>query len=207
MQSVKLDGGRELELITQEHPLLGSLLRRIIEGANRTATNAGVGVNGNLDAPPPIDQTSVSGTFDATANTVTVNGEILHAVHTHNAPLNRGIKYLTEIATDPNFTDTHLIHDTTSRTVFKSLPTFNDSAQITYYMRTTTQMPGSAPSKPVVFGGAQGPTGILMTGASDVPILPSQAAGTARPGQGGKGLGPVQARPAVGGPKRTLPQK
>jgi hypothetical protein len=201
-----LDGGRELEILRQKDPLIGSLISRLITGVNRTAQNSGVGSMGELEAPPPVDSTSVQGTYDANTNTLTAPGEILHAVHTHNAPLNRGIQYITEIDTDPGFPNPHPIDTGSSRTVVGvSLPTKNGSGQTAgYYLRVTAQMPGSIPSQPTVFGGLKGPTKIVMTGSTDMALLPSQSGGTARPGQGGKGIGPVVARGPVGGPKRKL---
>jgi hypothetical protein len=160
---------------------------------------------GELDAPPPVDSTSVSGAYDANTNTTTVNGEVLHFVHTHNAPISRNIKYVTEIDTDPGFPNPHPIKETSSRSGFTFLPTKDASAVAhTYYLRSTVQYPGSLPSKPTVFGGVNNPTKIVMTGSSQVDILTSQSGGTARPGQGGKGLGPVVSRGPVGGPKRKL---
>jgi hypothetical protein len=161
---------------------------------------------GELDAPAPVDSTSVSGSYDAGTNTTTVNGEVLHFVHTHNAPVNRNIKYITEIDTDPGFPNPHPIKETSSRSGFTFLPTKDSTGMNThsYYLRVVSQYPGSIPSTPTVFGGVNGPTKIVMTGSSQVDILPSQSGGTARPGQGGKGIGPVVARGPVGGPKRKL---
>lgn len=203
-QGVQIDGGRELEILSQEFPLAGSFGRRIIEAVNRLAQTIGASATGLLPAPPPVDSTDVSGSYDATTNTMTVNGEVLHAVHTHNVPINRGIQYVTEVADNPNFTNAHPIDIGSSRSVFAHLPA-NDAnnVPIGYYMRTTAQYPGSQPSQPTVFGGLQGPTKILMTGTSRVSLLTSQAGGTARPGQHGQGLGEVLARAAVGGPKRS----
>src|SRR5215475_276355 len=98
-QGAKLDGGRELEILRQKEPLIGQLLQRVIAGVNQLAKNVSAGSMGELDAPPPVDSTAVSGTYDASTNTTTVNGEVLHFVHTHNSPLNRNIKYITEIDT------------------------------------------------------------------------------------------------------------
>jgi len=136
---------------------------------------------------------------------LTAPGEILHFVHTHNVPLNRGIRYITEIDTDPSFPSPHPVHETTSRSGFVHLPALNDSGvAVGYYLRVTAQYPGSKPTRPVVFGGLQGPTKILMTGTTQMTLLQSQAAGTAKPGQGGQGLGATRSRGQVGGPKRQL---
>lgn len=204
-QGNRLDGGRELEILRQHAPLVGSLITRVINGINQLAKNIGAGSMGELEAPAPVDSTSVSGSYNSGTNTTTVNGEVLHFVHTHNAPVSRNIKYITEIDTDPGFPNPHPIKETSSRSGFTFLPTKDASANVhTYYLRVTTQYSGSVPSAPIVFGGAANPTKIVMTGSSQVDLLSSQSGGTARPGQGGKGLGPIPARPGVGGPKRNL---
>src|SRR4029077_5782924 len=204
-QGNHLDGGRELEILRQSSPLVGSLVGRVIAGINQLAKNVSAGSMGELEAPAPVDSTSVSGTYDANTNTTSVDGEVLHFVHTHNAPVSRNIKYITEIDTDPSFPNPHPIKETGSRSGFTHLPTnAADTTPHRYYLRVTTQYPGSVPSKPTVFGGVNGPTAIVMGGTSNVDILTSQSGGSARPGQGGKGLGPIPARPAVGGPKRKL---
>ena len=158
---------------------------------------------GALPAPPPVDSTTVSGTLSG--GTLTVNGEILHFTHTHNVPLQRNIQYVTEIDTSPSFTNAHPISVSTSRSGFVHLPTKDSTGtQHTYYLRVTPQLFGSEPGKPTVYGGLQGPTPIQMTGSSQVDILPTQSGGTAKPGQGGLGLGPTVYRSPVGGPKRQV---
>jgi hypothetical protein len=209
-QGNNLDGGRELEILRQHSPLVGSLISRLIEGINQTAKNAGVGSKGELEAPNPVNSVSVKGNLNPATNTLTVpNGsEILHWVHTHNAAINRGIQYITEIDTDPAFPNPHPIDGGTSRSGFHPLPTMDDNGTVVnYYLRVTPQMPGSVPGKPTVFGGVNGPTKINFSGTTKMSLLPSQVGGTARPGQGGKGLGPVLSRGPVGGPKRTVPTR
>jgi hypothetical protein len=193
-------------MVRQAHPLLGSLVGRIISALNRAGDNAGVAAMGENNAPPPVDSSAFSGSYDATTNTLTVPGEILHGVHTHNVPLSRGIQYVTEYATDPAFTNPHPIDHGSSRTVHTTLPTYQSDGMTKhdYYVRVTAQYQGSAPSVPFVFGGEKGPTKINFGGTTALDLQTSQFGGTARPGQGGQGLGPVQARPAVGGPKRKL---
>ena len=179
-------------------------MQHIVDAVNRLADNTGTSPIGELPPPAPVDSISVKGTL--VNNVLTTPGEILHFVHTHNAPINRGIRYLTEIDTDPSFPSPHQIKDTTSRSGFSHVPANDDLGHpIPYYLRVTAQYPGSGPTRPTVFGGLEGPTKILMTGATNMSLLPSQAAGTARPGQGGQGLGAVRSRGSVGGPKRNLP--
>ena len=202
-QGSQLDGGRELEIVRQRDPFLGAFLQRIIDGINRFAKNAGVGTIGPIPAPTPVNTTQVKGTLSN--NVLSVPGEILHWTHTHNAPIQRGIQYVTEIATDPGFTDPHPVDTGSSRSGFISLPTNNDGGQpVGYYLRVTAQYPGGVPSKPTIYGGLQGPTKIVMGGTTNMTLLASQSGGTAAPGQGGQGLGRFPARDAVGGPKREL---
>jgi hypothetical protein len=197
------DGGRELAILRQNNPLVGNLLQRFIEAVNRGLRYAGVSTAGELPAPPPVDSIAVKGSLSG--NVLVAPGEFLHFVHTHNAPVNRGVHYITEIDTSPNFPAPHQVSDTTSRSGFVMLPTNNDgSTLVNYYLRTTAQYVGSAPSTPTVFGGLQGPTAINMSGTTNATLLASQAGGTAKPGQGGQGLGAVSARGSVGGPKRNL---
>lgn len=175
----------------------------MIDGLNRLATNIAASPIGELPPPPPVNFTSVKGTLSN--NILTAPGEILHFVHTHNGPLNRGVQYMTEIDTDPSFPSPHPIDTGASRSGFVHVPAKDDSGNpVGYYLRVIPQLHGSAPAKPTVFGGLQGPTKILMTGTTRMTLLPSQAAGTAKPGQGGQGLGAVVARGPVGGPKRVL---
>ena len=204
-QGTKLDGGRSLARLRQNDPLTGELLQHMIDAVNRLGENVAASPVGELPPPSPVDSTSVSGALNTSTNTLTVSGELLHFVHTHNTPVNRGIRYVTEIDTDPSFPSPHPILDTTSRSGFVHLPTSNASSVAhSYYLRVTPQYPGSGPARPTVYGGLQGPTKILLGGTTATDILPSQAAGTAKPGQGGQGLGAVRSRGPVGGPKRQL---
>lgn len=201
----QLDGGRELTQLTLKDSLTGNLVSRIIDALNRTASNAAVSSQGELPAPSPVDSISVKGTFSG--NTLIAPGEILHAVHTHNVPIQRGIQYITEIDTDPSFSNPHPIDTGASRSVFAHIPARDDNGVlVNYYLRVTPQLHGSSPARPTVYGGLQGPTPIQFTGATSMTLLTSQAAGTAKPGQGGQGLGAVAARGPVGGPKRQLTQ-
>lgn len=195
-----LDIGREITKLRQMSPFLGDALQKVVDAINRQGTNANVSaVGADIPEPDPVDGTEVSGTADPDNNLVTVTGSILHAVHTHNAELKRGITYTTEIDTDPNFPSPHQLAQSSSRSVFAPVPDGD------YYMRVTPQYPGSKPGRSTVFGGLKGPTKIQVSGSgSTVPLLTSQIGGTARLGQGGKGLGPVQTRAAVTPTKRQL---
>lgn len=200
----RLDGGRSLARLTQNDPLTGILISNIIDAINRGAQNAGVSVSGELPSPPPIDSIAVKGTL--TDGVLTAPGELLHFVHTHNAPISRGIQYITEVDTSPNFPAPHPIDTGSSRSGFVMLPTLLDdnATTVKYYLRAIAQYPGSHPSPPTVYGGLQGPIPIQMSGTTAATLLTSQAGGTAKPNQGGQGIGAVKARGPVGGPKRKL---
>jgi hypothetical protein len=202
-QGTQFDGGRELAVIRQKDPLTGNLLSRFADSLNRLARNLGASAIGELPAPPPIDGITVKGTLSG--NTLSVPGEILHFTHTHNVPLNRNIRYITELDTSPGFSAPHPILESTSRSGFVHIPTRDDNGNLVdYYLRAVPQYFGSAPAKPTVYGGLGGATKINMGGTTNMSLLPSQAAGTAKPGQGGQGLGAVRSRGPVGGPKRAL---
>ncbi len=200
-----MGGGRELELIEQRDPFLGRVLRKIFDGMTKFAQNAGVGSFGELNSPVSINSTTVKGTYVPSTNTLTTPGEILHWTHTHNSHLQRGIQYITEISNDPSFINAHPIDAGASRSGFEHLPALDDNGlPVSYYLRAIAQNHGSAPSEPTVFGGAANPTKIQLTGTTQMSLLPTQGAGTARPGQTGKGLGDVLFRGPTGLPKRQL---
>jgi hypothetical protein len=201
-----LSGGRELSKIRQKDPTTAFLLGRIIDSVNATAKSAAVSPVGVLSPPPPIDAIQVKGTFDPSTNTTTAPGEILHFTLTHNQAIQKGVQYISEVDTDPNFPAPHQIDHGCSRSAFLTLPTFKDdqSTKNTYYVRSYAQYHGSDPAKPTVFGGLAGATKIVMSGINSASPLPSQGSGTARNGQqGGQGIGKVLNRPAPG-PKRNL---
>src|SRR6185369_16238087 len=120
-----------------------------IDGFNKGFRNASVASFGELPAPNPVGQTTVKGAYDLSTNTLTAPGEILHWVHTHNAPLQRGIQYVTEVSDDPNFINAHPIDAGASRSGFHPLPALDDNGNpVGYYLRAVAQNHGSAPSIP-----------------------------------------------------------
>ena len=201
----QLEGGRELPYINLRDAYAGSLFSRIISAVNTLAKNAGVAAVGKVSPPPPIDSVNVQGTL--AGSVLTCPSEILHWTLTHNQSVAKGIRYFTEVATEPNFLAPHVIDHGTSRTgPFISLPTFdsNNNTQ-TYYIRSYAQNPGSDPSPTKVFGNTGAAIAIQMTGTSKTTLLTSTGSGTASPSgqQGGFGLGVVLDRPAPG-PKRSV---
>src|ERR1035437_9565074 len=194
-----LSGGQELSKLTQKDFDNGSLLKRIIDAVNSVARHASVAAVGKVDPPPPVNSIQVSGI--QAGNTITCPSEILHLTLTHNGELNKGVQYLHEISTDPNFLspNTHVIDAGCSRSLFTHLPAKDalGNPQV-YYHRAYPQYHGSDAQKPTVLGGLAAPTKIVMTGTSATSLLPSSGSGT---GTRGQGLGVVLTRPAPG-PKR-----
>ena len=204
----QLSGGRELSYLTQKDALFGSLIQRIITSINTIGANTAVSPTGKLSAPAPINSISVQGAMDQDTNTITVPSEHLHWTMEHNAAIQKGVQYLTEIDTDPNFPQPHVIDHGSSRSGFVSLPAMNGDQQSVYYMRSYPQYHGSDPAPRTTLGGRDGATKIVLTppaSATGHTLLPSKGSGTASPTgqQGGKGLGTVLNRPAPG-PKRNL---
>lgn len=202
-KNAQLEGGQELTHVTHKDALHGSLLNRIIQAINTLAQNANVSAIGKLEPPDPVDSVQVSGT--QSGNVITSPSEHLHFTITHNAELHKGARYISEIATEPNFLQPHVVDHGASRSGFVHLPAQDsDGNPHTYYLRTYVQYRGSDPSKPTVLGGLAGATQIRLTGSSKLSLLPSTGSGTASPNgqQGGKGLGTLTTRPAPG-PKRS----
>lgn len=207
--NAQLSGGRELSYVTQKDALFGSLIQRIISAINTIGANTAVSPTGKLPPPAPIDSISVQGTMNASTNTITVPSEHLHWTLTHNAAIQKGIQYISEIDTDPNFLQPHVIDHGCSRSGFVSLPATTDgSTPQAYYLRSYPQYHGSDPAPRTTLGGRDGATKIVLTpptGAGGQTLLSSTGSGTASAGgqQGGKGLGTVLNRQPAG-PKRNL---
>lgn len=201
-----LSGGQYLAKIQSIDPILGTLLKNIIKGVNTVSTNASVGAQGEVDAAPPLNAVNIKGTLSG--DTLTAPGEMLHLTLTHNAPVNKGIHYFTEVDTDPNFPQPHVFHMGASRTLTTMLPANGDDTNpVTYYVRSYHSQPGSQPQKPQVFGGQNGAIKVRMTGSTNMSLLPSTGSGTAAANgtQGGSGFGKVLNRPAPQ-PKRAIAQ-
>jgi hypothetical protein len=191
-----LSGGEFLNEIYQNDSRLGTLISRIIKAVNQTASSSGVAPVGQ-SSPPTAPE----------ALKVTAAGELAHIQITHNAPINRGVQYLTEVSTNPQFAQPLIIDHGCSRTSHPiNLPTKTAAgATHSYYFRSYSQYHGSPPSDYVVFGGSGSPTPVTMIGSTQMDLLPSTGSGTASPNgsQGGSGLGKVAQRPAQG-PKRQV---
>ena len=195
-------GGREINYLAQKDTYLGSFCSRVADAINNLAGNAGVAAVGKTTPPPKIDSITVQGT--QVGDTITAPSEILHWTLTHNQAVNKGVKYISEIDTNPSFPQPHQHFHDASRTGFLTLPTLdNEGNQQTYYLRSQAQYPGSDACAPTVLGNLGAPTKIQMTGTSKTTLLPSTGSGTASPQgqQGGLGLGTVLRRPTTQ-PKR-----
>jgi hypothetical protein len=203
--NAQLEGGRELPYLNIREPFLGSILQRIIAAVNQTAKSAAVSSVGKVSPPNPVDSVQVLGT--QSGDTVTCPGEILHLTLTHNQAVSKGVQYISEVDTDPNFPQPHVIDHGCSRSAFLTLPTLTGAGNTknTYYLRSYAQYHGSDPCKPTVFGGLGGALKIQMNGTNVGIPLPSTGSGTASPlgQQGGHGIGRVLDRPAPE-PKRSV---
>ena len=221
----QLEYGRELPYLEQKDTYLGSMLRRIVDSVNLLARNAGVSSVGKVSPPPPINDVNVQGVQNG--NLITCPSEILHWTINHTQSVDKNIQYFSEVDTNPNFTQPHVIAHGAGRTGFLSLPTYSSTLNMTsglptsYYLRSYAQYPGSDPSERKTVGGAGNATQIQMsppvvnvavtggtgtgTAASVTQLLPSTGSGTAQSTgqQGGRGLGTVLTRP-VPGPKRRV---
>lgn len=186
----RFGGGQFLSILNQENPMLGAIFQRVIDGINHVASSAAVSANGQLAAPPAPDSVSVKAA-----------GEMVHVAITHNAPVVRGVRYFTEAATSPSFSQPIVIDHGASRTSHPfPLPSKNDSGHVqTWYFRSYAQYPGSPPSGKTVYGGASSPVGIQLGGYTSMTTLPSRGSGTASPSgeQGGQGMGTVPKRPLL----------
>lgn len=202
--NAQLEGGRELNYVTQRDPYAGSLFDRIVKAVNQLAKNAGVAAVGKVSPPPKVDGITVQGALSG--STLTAPSEILHWTLQHNGAIQKNIRYFSEIDTNPNFPAPHVIDHGTSRSAFLTLPKMNTAGDTqTYYLRSYAQYHGSDPCEPTVHGNLGGAIGIQMTGSSKTTLLTSAGSGTASPNgqQGGHGLGKVLDRPAPG-PKRNV---
>ena len=185
-----LEGSQELTAIQQKDFNNGNLFSRIIDAVNNLAKNVGATAVGKLDPPPPIQSINVQGT--QVGNVLTAPSELLHWTINHTQEIQKHAQYFTEIDTNANFTQPHVISHGASRSGFLHLPAQDNNGNTqTYFLRSYPQYTGSDAQKHTTFGGAAGATQIQMTGTSKTSLLPSTGSGTASADgtQGGKGLG------------------
>lgn len=171
-------GNDLLSQIENESPKLGQYLRRyVLPAIQTTAKNAAVDPHGNIQAPEPPESVNV-----------TTSGELMQVVVNHTAPIQKGVQYITHIATNPQMTNAIVVDHGSSRTPpHINLPTFappvdgGDPVAHNYYVATVAQYPGSQPSNPTYFGGSS-PTPITMGGTTQMTIQPGTGSGTAANG-------------------------
>lgn len=176
-----LTGGRVLSKWLSEDAQKGTLIQRIINGVNTLADNVASSAVGRLPPPSPVNGV-----------TVKVAGELAHVQIAHSGPVQQGVRYFTEIATNSSFSQPLVIDHGTSRTSHPiALPTKDDSGNTQkYYFRSYNQLPGSDPTTPVAYGGAS-PIAVQMSGSTQMTLLSSTGSGTASNSgqQAGWGLG------------------
>lgn len=189
-------GGNDLlTQIENESPKLGQFLRRhVIPAIETLARNTGASATGFVSAPESPQGMTINKQGDERVQ-VTIN---------HTSPINKGIEYFTEVATDAAFTNPRVEHHGATRSPVSTLylPT-NDSSGSphNYYFRSYAQMPGGSPSSPHYYTGNP----VTMTGSTNADHTASTGSGTAAANgtQGGSGWGKTLQRPAEA-PKRSV---
>ena len=185
-EELSIAGNDLLSQIENDNPKLGQYLRQYVAPAiQNTAKAAAVSPQGNIPAPSSPESISV-----------TTAGELAQVVVNHTAPIQKGIQYLTHVATNPQFTNSIVIDHGSSRTPpHINLPTKDSTgANHSYYFATIAQYPGSLPSPPTFYGGAS-PQPVTMGGTTHMNIMPGTGSGTAsNGGQTFVGLGKSQVR-------------
>src|SRR5208282_530383 len=114
---------------------LGQFLRRyMIPAIQKTAENAAVSTHGQISAPAPPESIDVH-----------TSGELMQVVVNHTSPVQKGVRHIIHVATNPEFTDA-LIHDAGAS---RCPPHFNlptkdaGGATHNYYVAAQVQYPGS----------------------------------------------------------------
>jgi hypothetical protein len=161
---------------------LYQMLNLIQDHVNNGFAQVGVTSAGKVDPPDPPEK------LDVTADNGTV-----HAVITHNAPIQKNIRYYVEAsANDPSFRQPHVFDLGSGRSLFAPLPTKDDNGtDINWHFRSYAQYQGSKSSEPINFGEKYNPTPIVVGGATQFTPMASTGSGTA-PANGqlaGQGLG------------------
>lgn len=176
--------------------LLSNALQNIQDGINNLGQQTAAEPVGLAEPPPPLEFINVKAA-----------GELAHIVLTHNAPINKGIRYFVEYTqNDPDFLAPFVEHFGASRSRVLHLPTNLDGGgAVNYYFRAYPQYPGSKPQAPTNFGGIA-PMAVTLSGSTNLTLLTSTGSGTAAANgqQGGYGFGKTNTRSAVA-PKRQIP--
>jgi hypothetical protein len=183
---VSLPGNDLLAQIENESPKLGQYIRNyLLPAIQTTAQNAAVSPTAKIAAPASPESVSVS-----------TSGETMQVVVNHTSEVTKGVRYFTHISTNPQFTNAMVIDHGTSRAPAPiSLPTKDAGGNThNYYVATVAQYPGSDPSEPTFYGGAQ-PVAVTMGGTTQMDVMPGTGSGTAsNGGQTFVGFGKAQVR-------------
>lgn len=171
------------------------LLTNLVDQIGNGFQHLGVQPAGKVLPPDPLES----------LNVVANNGTV-HAVLTHNAPLQKNIRYFVEADTTSAFMQPHVFDLGTSRTLFTNLPNKDGGGNlIPWHFRAYSQYQGSDSSKKITFGPPFNPTPVTVGGTAQFTPLASTGSGTAKADgtQGGLGLGTTLTRNALA-PKRTV---
>lgn len=174
--------GRLIARLRRTDIVAAVALQKIETAVNTVADNTASSAVGRLGPPPPINGV-----------TVKTSGEMLHIQINHNAAIQQGIHYFSEISTSQDLSNPLVIHHGTSRTSHPiSLPTFDDNGvKQNYYLQSYAQYPGSDPTPVMKY-----PSPITMDGTTKMTLLASTGSGTASNtgSQAGWGFGKIQRR-------------
>ena len=169
---------------------LGMYLRNYLQPAiENVAQNAAVWTSSQVPAPDPPQAVNVA-----------TSGELMQVTVNHDTPIQKGVHYITHIATNPQMTNAIILDHGASRCPpHINLPTKDASGNThNYYVATVAQYPGSQPSNPTFYGGAS-PKAVTMGGSTQMDIQPGSGSGTAaNGGQTLVGLGKSQVRISQG---------
>lgn len=197
-----LDSSQFLKKIKNKDPHLGMFLETWFDQVNNALQQAGISIKGTQLPPPPIAGLNVAAGTDQ-----------VHVTINDPSQLGKGVNYFVEYSVnDPSFAQPHVEHLGATRGKVLALPAKNGSGALqTYYFRAYSQYQGSnpPPAKAHQYFGQRGnPTGVTLTGSSQLTLLPSPGSGTGRADgtQGGSGLGPVLTRPVVTAKRAPQPQ-
>lgn len=195
-----IDSSQFLKKIKNENPHLGNLLESWFDAVNVALHHVGVDIKGKRQPPPPIAGLNVAAGSDH-----------VHVTINDASQIQKNVQYMVEYSVnDPTFAQPHVEHLGASRGRVLALPAKDGlGATQTYYFRAYSQYLGSDPQhKQIYFGQTGAPTGVTLTGSSQLSLLPSQGSGTGRADgtQGGAGLGYVVSRAPVAA-KRSPPPK
>lgn len=153
-----------------------------------TAQNAAVSPTGKIQTPAPPESVNV---------TPATTGDMLQVVTDHTAAIQKGAHYIYSIADNPQFSGAMIEVKPASRApVHFTVPTFKSdgTTKHAWHVAVQVQYPGSDPSTPTYYGGAQ-PVAINLNGTAAADLVAGTGSGTAENGgQTLVGMGKAQVR-------------